>query len=178
MGYHWRSHSTPEWWHTPLIPVLQRQRLEDLCKLRTRLVYRPVETTERAPVSGSLFSNPWTWSVKSQVVRSIYPRLPSDPHRAHRSTCTLPHTPHRKQINVILNEKKKITATSNINNKKLLNTSPGLRNQISKPTSWLCWCDLYPTSLVSLQCHLSECLRWSPLSGTPSPRGSTAGENQ
>ena len=27
------------WWHTPLIPAVERQRLEDLCELKASLVY-------------------------------------------------------------------------------------------------------------------------------------------
>ncbi|EGW11219.1 hypothetical protein I79_022813 [Cricetulus griseus] len=36
-----------EWWCTPFIPSLQRQRQADLCKLKASLVYRASPETAR-----------------------------------------------------------------------------------------------------------------------------------
>lgn len=36
-----------QWWHTPSIPALWRQRQEELCELETSLVYRVSSRTTR-----------------------------------------------------------------------------------------------------------------------------------
>ena len=37
-----------QWWHTPLIPALGRQRQVDLCECEASLVYRTSSKTARA----------------------------------------------------------------------------------------------------------------------------------
>ena len=99
---------------------------------------------------------------------STYHGLVSDPLRAHHSTCTLPHTHNIKQINVTFKWKKQPPPpTSKTKSFWTQHQGFGIRCHTNRTSDFAGV--TYLSSLVSLQCHLPECLGWKGLSEVCGP---------